>query len=105
VWYPVLNSGYSKKKQQPELQVCLIVEEQEIKTAYSRSTVSTVTAVGAGNDLKLLLHSSGEYYTLGSTSSPEAKIYLYSIMLQNPLNLPPVSGGEKMGVVISGKII
>ena len=91
MWYPVLNSGYSKKKQLPELQVCLIIEEQEVKAAYSRSTISTVTAVGGSSDLKLQLHSDGEYYTLGPTTAPDARIYLYSIMLLNPLNLPPVS--------------
>ena len=86
MWYSVLNSSYSKKKQQPELQVYLTLEDAEEEVPSSTAAADTDT------DLKLVLHPSGEYYTLGSASVSETKMFLYSVMLQNPIDLPVSSG-------------
>ncbi len=83
----MLNSIYSKKRQQqPELQVCLTLEGAE-----SSSVASGHPANGGVDELKLVLHPSGEFYTLGSPKATEALMFLYSVTLLNPVNLPPVS--------------
>ncbi len=86
-WHGILNSPYARPK--PQLFLSLTLEAEGVQSLPSNDRMDRAMSKSTSG-LALTLDPSGGFYQLGPVGVAHQEMFMLSLTLQNPKDLPPV---------------